>query len=296
MSAASVAVVCRGATLPHCVEIRPPLTGLFAILNFVAISLNKLEHGLVRFAGGVEAVVDERSNYFEAAFGPNAWLYYFEPIRFGKEDGDPATTALAAAPRVSVDGWETVMRGHTLSWHLLDDRTTMARLAAQYIRPRSVVLAAVDFFERQLLVPHQYRVVGVHYRGTDKATETPRVAYESVLNAARRAAAGLVGVPAKATDKPVRYFVATDEAPFLAWLMSKVVGNETVVAVPGVNRSSDTTTPNQYRQASPYQSGRFALLDCLLLARCHALVRTPSNLSRWSTFFNPRLPVTYVVS
>jgi hypothetical protein len=41
-----------------------------------------------------------------------------------------------------------------------------------------------------------------------------------------------------------------------------------------------------------YRKGREALLNCLLLSRCSALIRTASTLSGWASIFNPELPVT----
>lgn len=40
----------------------------------------------------------------------------------------------------------------------------------------------------------------------------------------------------------------------------------------------------------PFTCGEEALMDALLLSRCNVLIRTSSNLSLWSTYFNPRLP------
>jgi len=42
---------------------------------------------------------------------------------------------------------------------------------------------------------------------------------------------------------------------------------------------------------SPYRVGREALIDCVLLSRTDMLIRTSSNLSLCSTFFNSDLPV-----
>ena len=41
-----------------------------------------------------------------------------------------------------------------------------------------------------------------------------------------------------------------------------------------------------------HQKGLDAVVDCLLLSRTHAMIRTASNLSLCSTLFNPQLPDT----
>jgi hypothetical protein len=42
-----------------------------------------------------------------------------------------------------------------------------------------------------------------------------------------------------------------------------------------------------------YRKGEEALINCLLLSRCCALIRTTSFLSAWASIFNPALPIVF---
>ena len=48
--------------------------------------------------------------------------------------------------------------------------------------------------------------------------------------------------------------------------------------------------PTHWRDISNHDKGEDAVIDCLLLSRCQFLIRSASNLSVCSTFFNPELP------
>jgi hypothetical protein len=123
-------------------------------------------------------------------------------------------------------------------------------------------------------------VVGVHYRGTDKAEDAPRVPYQEVEAVVRdrmsRAGAGRG-----------RIFLATDEQAFIDYMRQRfgdqLLYREMFRSVDG--RPIDVVNPD-----SNHQKGLDAVLDCLLLSRTHSLIRTASNLSLCSTFFNKQLP------
>jgi hypothetical protein len=81
-------------------------------------------------------------------------------------------------------------------------------------------------------------------------------------------------------------FIATDEWNFIEhmrrYFPNRIIYQEC--------RRSSTNQPIHTKKVSPFQTGKEALLDALLLARCHYLIRTPSNLSICSSFFNPFIP------
>jgi hypothetical protein len=55
-----------------------------------------------------------------------------------------------------------------------------------------------------------------------------------------------------------------------------------------------TTIQNFYQRdlgEGNYRKGEEALINCLLLSRCSALIRTTSFLSAWASIFNPALPI-----
>lgn len=53
-------------------------------------------------------------------------------------------------------------------------------------------------------------------------------------------------------------------------------------------KSGDVAVHHTFKNS--YRLGEEAVIDCLLLSQCDILIRTSSNLSLWSTYFNPTLP------
>jgi len=122
-------------------------------------------------------------------------------------------------------------------------------------------------------------MVGIHYRGTDKLLiEAERVEYGSALDALAR------------LDPRIHFFVATDEQEFLDTMVRKF-GERVVFREQ--HRSTDGTPVHHFdpdHDDTGYTRGKDAIIDAFLLAECHGLIRTPSNLSLASSFLNPYLP------
>lgn len=127
------------------------------------------------------------------------------------------------------------------------------------------------------------RVVGVHFRGTDKSLEASPVSFDHV---ARTVNEYLHNRP-----ETTAIFVASDEGSFIDKMCRNFDGVE-VICHPDSLRSSDgSAIHTQQREGDNYLKGRDALVNCLLLSRCDTLIRTASFLSGWSSVFNPSLPV-----
>ena len=124
------------------------------------------------------------------------------------------------------------------------------------------------------------KIIGVHYRGTDKVSgknaELERVPYEYVFQMMRKYDS--------ITDK---FFIATDEDNFLKECFSqfhnKIIFTESIRS-----KSNDCIHLNNLMD-SPCRLGRQALIDAILLSKCDFLLRCDSNLSLASLFFNPDL-------
>lgn len=80
------------------------------------------------------------------------------------------------------------------------------------------------------------------------------------------------------TNIPYKIFVASDEMNFFQYLNAEF---------PGKIFAYDNT--EKYRGS--YSAGETALIDCVLLSRCNLLIKTSSNLSLASTYFNPEIRV-----
>lgn len=239
-------------------------SGLFS--EFAAV-IGFLEHYELWMKGyaGVRVRFDS-GLYFEPEVGPNWWDYYFEPIRAGESAGvthvvDPYFHDLCAN-RVE----------RTLP------KAAAAKLVARYVTPSTAVREEVDRFVEQ----HWPRgpVIGLHYRGTDKYEDAPRVPYEAAEHSVREAAAA-----AGSDDWAV--FVATDEAGLIDFMASRF--KERLI-YRRMFRSADGRPIDVYNPETNYQKGLHAVVDCLLLARSRVLIRTASNLSLCAALFNPQAP------
>jgi len=126
-------------------------------------------------------------------------------------------------------------------------------------------------------------VLGIHYRGTDKKSEAPSVPWEYV---AKTIANYLEANPQVGT-----LFVASDDGDFIEWIRSRFDQIDVVV-----HQDQEKSRDGRAIHIRPdfgdnYIKGKEALVNCLLLSKCAALIRTASFLSAWSSVFNPELPV-----
>jgi hypothetical protein len=140
------------------------------------------------------------------------------------------------------------------------------------------VLAEVDAF-----VANEFRgrVLGLHYRGTDKDREAEPVSYGAMTaNAAELMAMRDFGT----------VFVTSDEAAFVTFV-EESFPHARVVSRSDHERSRDGRAIHQDRSAGRSRIGYDALCNALLLSRCDMLLRTTSFLSAWSAIFNPAIPI-----
>ncbi|MBY0497761.1 MAG: hypothetical protein K2Y23_26430 [Cyanobacteria bacterium] len=204
--------------------------------------------------------------YYDCARGPNWWEYYFEPIALGE----------CRAAALAVPDWQHDAFAERVE--LAMPRRTAAGLVRRHMRPAAVIRQRVDAVWRS--IADGTTVIGVHYRGTDKWEGARPVPYDTVIREVERVAQQL--------GDGWRVFLATDEQScvtrFSAALERRLVRLE-------IERSGDGT-PLHTRPRQGAQHGEDAITDCLLLTRCHHLVRTDSDPGLFATFFNPDLPVT----
>jgi hypothetical protein len=158
-----------------------------------------------------------------------------------------------------------------------------SRLAQEHLRVRSEIIDEVDGFSEQRF--GRRHVVGLHYRGTDKHRESPLVAYDTVYRNLDRY---LELIP-----ETELVYVATDDGRFLADITRRAMGVDVVYRDDAV-RSPDGRPFHEAVGVDRSAVNRDALVNCLILARCHGLIKTPSILSACSVIFNPDLPVVMI--
>lgn len=251
------------------IKIRERNVGMFSMFNDVLYALWEFEHG---YLSALTVDFGRRGLYFDSAHGPNWWTYYCEPIVLG-------------AVQEGVVEREYGFNKHYAPWSALKEnvpRHEAHALASKYIRPKKRILEKVNQFCKQYF--SQHNVIGVHYRGTDKAGEAPRVSYETASQTIQNVLQQR-GTP----QKPCRIFIATDEQAFIDYARS-LWGDS--VCYRNTIRSTNEQKAIHYNDGrSPYQLGEEAIIDMLLLSKSDIIIRTSSNLSLWSTYFNLTVPV-----
>ena len=212
--------------------------------------------------------------YLDRERGPDWLAYYFDV-------NQPINSSTKAVKRVrytkKISAWREMGPPIVPRMSLADS----TRVFNKYFRPKPHIVKMVDDFWQS--VGTNGPAVGVHYRGTDKSTEAPRVSWQHCL---RVLDDYLCNHPA---TKAV--FVASDEQDFVDFM------RESVKEVPIYShsdhyRSSDDQPIHLTSVGSyGYEKGEDALVNALLLAKCTTLIRTTSFLSAWASIFNPDLKV-----
>lgn len=234
--------------------------GLFADFSMALTLCQAYVHGIIQ---GGKIDFNKGGLYYDSKHGPNWWQYYFEPLNLG-------TSNKANIFRTNFLYWEHI--------EYINSRAENHQLIKQFIRVKPNILAEVDNFVKSHF--NADYIIGVHYRGTDKKAEAPSVCYREIFAVIEKQIATL-------GSKSWKIFLATDEQLFKDLLFSKFPGN---VCCCDHLRSEDGKALH-ITPKDPYQVGKEAVIDCLLLSRTHLIIRTSSNLSFFSSVFNPNIPV-----
>lgn len=237
---------------------------MFASANKILTQLYLYEKGELPEITGLKVDFGELGLYYDPAHGKNWWEYYFEPIQLGsKED--------AKIKHLSRD---EALSGCRMRYKMAQNE--IISLVIKYFHPLPYILDKVHQFAKNYF--EGFFMIGVHFRGTDKYTEARRVNYEEIFIKINEC------IPA---DSPYKIFVATDEIGFLQAIKREFPNQ--VIATNAYRSEGDIGT--HFSTNHPFETGEEALIDALLLSRCDLLIRTSSNLSLWSTYFNPNISV-----
>ena len=153
-------------------------------------------------------------------------------------------------------------------------------LINKYLVVREEIVSEVDEFCFEHFANRT--ILGVHYRGTDKGEESPIVPYDRVT----RNIEHYIKLHAD-TDG---VFVASDDVNFIEYI-EKASLSRPILYRNDSYRARDGKSIHKSAITDKYEITRDALVNCLLLSRCDALLKTASILSAWSKLFSPRLPV-----
>jgi hypothetical protein len=217
---------------------------------------------------GIKVDFGEEGLYYEESHGPNWWNYYFEPINYTSREYSKKRPLIK---RLRDDEKGEIGNGA----HFYMKRERAHELIEHYICVRKEFLEEVEAFYHEYL--EGSFIIGVHYRGSDKWLEAIHVSYEETLSKIENEIA---------VQEDCKIFVATDDPSFLEEI-KKHFGEK--VYYIDAQRLKDK--PVHYYSKERFLNGKEALLDCLLLAKSDVLIRTNSNLSAVSAYFNPQMRV-----
>ena len=145
---------------------------------------------------------------------------------------------------------------------------------------RDEIAEHIDQFKREHFSGG--RILGVHYRGTDKTNEAPSVSRSEVVQAIRRNIGG--------ARKYDGIFVASDEVDFPIYVRDALPDCR-VIWRDDFLRSSTGQAVHLSSPRGGSRLGMDALANCILLSNCDRLIRTSSFLSAWAKIFNPKLEI-----
>lgn len=154
-----------------------------------------------------------------------------------------------------------------------------SELIAKYLVIREDIIQEVEKFCCEHFAHGP--VLGVHYRATDKAEESPVVPYERVKNN--------IEYYLELYPKTQNVFVATDDDNCIEELSHSSLSRPLLFREDSF-RSRDGNAVHRSAWTDKSEVNRDAIVNCLLLSRCDALLKTASILSGWSKLFNPQLP------
>jgi hypothetical protein len=156
------------------------------------------------------------------------------------------------------------------------------QLVRKYIGIKPHILEKIEAFVRNHF--EDKSVLGIHYRGTDKRSSP--VLYSDFR---------------KSIDNFLQknrefdcLFVSSDEQSFVDFIENEFRHTLPVFYHADHERSQTKIAIHRSKSGDRFRKAEEAVLNCLLLSRCHALIKTASFLSGWSKLFNPDLPVFMV--
>jgi hypothetical protein len=211
----------------------------------------------------------------------NAWEYFFEPVGSASA-ADLLGHRLRILERAATRDLQAALPGDVVSSdYILDSvghydhtetqRQEYASIVQRRVRVKPQVRAQLD---PALMDALACGATAVHYRGTDKGRESPRQSVHEYYAALQLR-----------VDPSHRFFVATDDAGFLAW-MTGTYGDRVLCS--SARRSHDGVPLHLGPLRGPKRAEE-CLVDVLLMAQCRHLVHGNSSVTNGVLVFNPAM-------
>jgi hypothetical protein len=219
----------------------------------------------------------EESLFFEKAYGPNVWEYYFERIvPLDNEELLGSGLQIAFKPdAVSI----------TPLYSGLNARESYNRCIENYVKLRKPVQKSINEVKDQFFA--NQHVIGVHARFTDaqagyeNRTTAPMAKYYQVIDD-------------HMVNNPVdKIFVATDSHQALVEFKKRY--GTYIIALDGLRSKDNTSIHGHYDSGisgSPYLKGLQVLQDSYLLSSVNHLISVYSRVASYALCLQPHLTYT----
>ncbi len=238
-----------------------------------------------------------RNDFYDLRFGSNMWNYYFEPVA-GLTYEDVRAAVPGKLFELTADelhhlhfqdpesvfpypyGVYFAKADYDPDWYRLQ-RSKGAALIKKYVKIKSHIREEIDKFHGRHMSGRF--VIGVHVRGTDKAT-----------NVANPRAMRIIEPqdyfdridPMLSAHPDARIFVATDQAQYLEMFKHRYEGR--IVCYNSVRSRTDKNV-FQKRSLNGYRLGKDVLIEAHLLSRCQFFLKCTSTVGEAVLWFNPDL-------
>lgn len=244
--------------------------GFFSTFHLVLGTLDFYER-----SQDADAIIIDFENfgfYYDPKHGPNWWSYYFDTSIIGSISNHESKFSLREKGAMS------------LYAGLVMSRERGYELIQKYMPLKPYLEEKINSFVKKNFQGNY--VIGVHYRGTDKANEAPH--YSFIVNLIKQE---IISRKDHNLEAPIKIFVATDDQMFLNEMQKNFPEK---VLYSDAARSNNGQPVHYQSSVDAFKKGEEAILDCILLSKCSKLYKPESNLSNASMKFNPTIPVIEV--
>jgi hypothetical protein len=218
--------------------------------------------------GKIPIVLFDSGAYFDPAYGPNWWEYYFE--RICSADLHVVNPYPAASHQ---ELWENRLS------YFARDRLSLSRkhkLVKKYVKIKPHILEKINHFMLKEFSGHY--MVGVHLRGTDKPVREGASCLP--IDFIKKQIDNVV------KNKPsYKIFLATEDQDYSSQ-MQVLYKDHLVLRDSTRLREKAVHACKEYHG---YKIGEDVLIDCLLLSKCNYLLASISNVSHCALVFNPKM-------
>lgn len=210
--------------------------------------------------------------YYESEKGNNVFEYYY------KKGHSIVEKEIINLPTIVVSNPAKFLKWCRISTF---EKRVSNLIILKYFKLRSEIKTALSEFKKANF--SQSKILGVHYRGTDKITEYALVEFKEYESKIR------IALESKLFDK---IFFCSDELKLRARVKKKF-GDKVVIyeTAAKYHRSSENHELGiHFTQSTPFLAGQDALIECYILSQCNALLSSSrSSMSLFATFINPNL-------